>query len=108
MGNKPKRVIYGSEGLSGITFACNSMANHLEQPSTLGLSHALSIKQELETVHAELLLDLAGLYIFSATFKQAEDVSRWFGLDSFALLTDFRVSSDPIQSDRPSAHPQHV
>lgn len=74
MGSKPKRLIYVTEGLSNVVYAYTSTAAQLAQPSDTGLSNVISIKREIRAVQAELLLDLAGLHIFTASFTAAEEV----------------------------------
>jgi len=74
MGSKPKRLIYVTEGLSNVDYAYTSTAAQLVRPSDTGLSNIISIKREIRAVQAELLLDLAGLHIFTASFTAAEEV----------------------------------
>jgi hypothetical protein len=74
MGSKPKRLIYVTEGLSNVDYAYTSTAAQLARPSDTGLSNIISIKREIRAVQAELLLDLAGLHIFTASFTAAEEV----------------------------------
>ena len=74
MGSRPKRLIYVTEGLSNVDYAYTSTAAQLAQPSDTGLSNVISIKREIRAVQAELLLDLAGLHIFTASFTAAEEV----------------------------------
>jgi hypothetical protein len=75
MGSKPKRLIYVSEGLTNIDYVYTSTAAQLARPSDTGLSNIISIRREIQAVQAELLLDLAGLHIFTASFIAAEEVS---------------------------------
>ena len=74
MGSKPKRLIYVTEGLSNVDYAYTSTAAQLVRPSDTGLSNIIYIKREIRAVQAELLLDLAGLHIFTASFTSAEEV----------------------------------
>jgi hypothetical protein len=108
MGSKPKRLIYVTEGLSNVDYAYTSTAAQLTRPSDIRLSNIIAIKREIRAVQAELLLDLAGLHIFTASFTAAEEVSyvRDPGPSTTLTMTctDFEFGHFPYTQSRPVRH----